>query len=367
MSVDADHVAFLTRYGSPTYSTLWWTNGTLTGTRALHTWQVRSYSESMFGAGGRMFLFESAGAGRGSTLSASDGSTSGMRWIAAGVTPLAATRDAMLFVDADNTIWRTDGTVAGTHSILTLPRYRYVVAGCELGEAFLFADGDAATALTTLWLTDGTAVGTRSFGQVPLGFDRAEPLGSGRATLRMRSIGSQTILFTTDGTASGTRHLGNVNGAVLVADPAAGGLLVVHDDGVLGSELWVMDVGATSYASGPDCAGPGRHARLTVDDPVLGATIAITGSGVPAPALAALFVASPILPQPRVGPCVLAGEGMQVLVAFATDAGSWTSRVRLPSLGSLLGLRLAMQAGWGPTDAPLGVDLSNVVTLTFGR
>ena len=368
IAVDEGHAVFLTRYGSPAYWTLWWTDGTPTGTRAIHTSPVLGLSESLFAAAGRAFLFEFDRTGRVATMSATDGSTSGMRLIAVGVTPLGSTRDAMLFVDAGNTIWRTDGTAAGTRSILTLSRSRYPVAGCELGGAYLFADGDGVTAVSTLWLTDGTAAGTRAFAEVPLGFVRAEPLGSGRAALYMVSpSGSRTILFATDGTAQGTRHLGNVNGDVLVAQPTANGLLVVHDDGVLGSELWVMDVGATSYESGPDCAGPGRHARLTVDDPVLGATIAITGTGVPSPALAALFVASPVLPQPRVGPCVLAGEGMQVLVAFATGAGSWTSRVRLPSLGSLLGLRLALQAAWGPTDAPLGVDVSNVVTLTFGR
>lgn len=368
VSVDAGHVAFLTRYGSPAYSTLWWTDGTLTGTRALHTWPVRSMRESLVGTGGSVFLLEFDRTGRVATLSASDGSTSGMRLIAAGVAPLGPMRDAMLFVDAGNTIWRTDGTVAGTRSILTLSRSRYPVAGCALGGAYLFADGAGISPVSTLWLTDGTAAGTRAFAEVPLGFVRAEPLGSGRAALYMVSpYGSRTILFATDGTAQGTRHLGNVNGDVLVAEPTANGMLVVHDDGVLGSELWVMDVGPTSYESGPDCAGPGRHARLTVDDPVLGTTITITGTGVPGPALAALFVASPVLPQPRVGPCVLAGEGMQVVAAFATGAGSWASRVRLPALGSLLGLRLALQAGWGPTDAPLGVDLSNVVALTFGR
>lgn len=368
IAVDESRAVFLTRYGSPAYWTLWWTDGTPTGTRAIHTSPVLGPSESLFTAAGLVFLFEFDRTGRVATMSATDGSTSGLRLIAAGVTPLGPMRDAMLFVDAGNTIWRTDGTVPGTRSVLALPRSRHPIAGCELGGTYLFADGDGITPVSTLWLTDGTAAGTRAFAELALGFVRAEPLGSGRAAMYMVSpYGSRTVLFATDGTAQGTRHLGNVNGDVLVAEPTANGMLVAHDDGVLGSELWAMDVGAASYASGPDCAGPGRRARLTVDDPVLGTTITITGTGVPGPALAALFVASPVLPQPRVGPCVLAGEGMRVVAAFATGAGSWASRVRLPALGSLLGLRLALQAGWGPTDAPLGVDLSNVVALTFGR
>ncbi len=367
-TVDDRRVAFLTRGGRPVFGTLWFTDGTAAGTRAVHSWRMVGDYVEMLGAGGRAFLFEFDVARRSATLWVSDGTMGGTRIVASEVRPFGRTTTLAFFVDSGGVVWSADGTTGAIQRVHVpqSPSDR-AAAGCELGNEYVFATRVWQTGTTRLWRTDGTEAGTRAFADVAPGFDRAEPLGRGRALLRMASRnGGGRVLFATDGTAAGTVHLGNVNGEVLVSAPTTEGLLVCHDDGVFGEELWVLPVGASAVAAGPDCAGPGRRARLTVDDPRLGSTIEVTGDGVAGPTLAALLGATPSLPQPRVGPCVLAGAEPHVLASFATGASTFRSAVHLPRLASLVGVQLALQAAWGPSDAPLGMDLTNVVLLTFG-
>ncbi|HYH45874.1 MAG TPA: hypothetical protein VEG34_09315, partial [Thermoanaerobaculia bacterium] len=164
-------------------------------------------------------------------------------------------------------LWRTDGTPAGTHKLMDglHPTSGFV----RLGSMVLFA-ADSRSASGSLqaglWKTDGTAAGT-----VPVVRDLADGLVEveeltpfqGRAYFRLGHI-----LWRSDGTAAGTVPVRRFTGdshPLQILDfglTALGGKLVfAADDGVHGRELWETDGTAAGTRMILDLI-PGRRSGL---------------------------------------------------------------------------------------------------------
>ena len=148
-----------------------------------------------------------------------------------------------------------------------------------------------------------------------------------------------------------------------------GTTLFAADDGIAGSEPWVHDLGATVKPIGTGCGAIGRVPRLWATDPVLGATMIVSGDGATANASGFLLIGSPVAPLALpASACFLYLDvrDLAVLAPFAPTAPTWTLNVPLPLAPALSGLPVGMQALLGPTNGAYGVDLTNGVFLVLG-
>ena len=53
--------------------------------------------------------------------------------------------------------------------------------------------------------------------------------------------------------------------------------------------------------------------------------------------------------------------------ALVDGAGRWSFPVPIVDDAALIGLELAVQAGFVGTDSPIGIDLTNAAVITLGR
>jgi ELWxxDGT repeat protein len=154
--------------------------------------------------------------------------------------------------------WVTDGTAAGTHSILPAPgaELRDVVIVGHLGggtAVLLVDDPHARCNGKQLWLSDGTAAGTRPL--LPALDGPCLQVSSAVAFYdRILAIGDDGVhgreIWRSDGTAAGTAAVTNFRprdpfGArPLTAVDREGdvGIVFFADDGVHGREPWVTEV-----------------------------------------------------------------------------------------------------------------------------
>ena len=102
--------------------------------------------------------------------------------------------------------------------------------------------------------------------------------------------------------------------------------------------------------------------------PVVGAPWQLDGGLAPATAGALLVSAPPARAVALGGDCFAAVHptAAAVLTALPSTA-TWRTTVPLPNAIALLGLRVSVQAVFGPTAGPLGADLSNGLQATLGR
>ncbi|MEM7202590.1 MAG: hypothetical protein AAF628_20145 [Planctomycetota bacterium] len=239
-----------------------------------------------------------------------------------------------------------------------------------IGAAVLFMADDGSRGLE-LWRTDGRAAGTHLVTELVPGPGSAQPN-------RLVQIGSRAALFgttdgvwRTDGTASGTAQLAAGFASTWSAwgtpEPAVvlsrGVVLFAADDGQRGRELWRVDPGATAQSLGFGCG-----ATLLSEDPVIGTTVAVTGTAQPG-ATGALLL-SGIAPPIRLGgaPCQLVVDpGTVAMIAAPTaPAGSWRADLPLPNAGALIGVRAAVQAVFAGSALPPGADLTGGSYWTLG-
>ncbi len=176
----------------------------------------------------------------------------------------------------DPTLWRTDGTPAGTVQVTSavLMNSPPVLSG---GVAYFV--GDDGTSGNELWLTDGTEAGTRRVKDIHAG--AADGLSTFAADLT--DVGG-TLFFIaddgstgnevwrSDGTDAGTQKVKEIGpGADAAAQPYIGELFVAGgtlyfpaDDGSTGLELWKSDgteAGTTVVAD----IGPGPEDGINVE------------------------------------------------------------------------------------------------------
>jgi ELWxxDGT repeat protein len=123
---------FLTQNYDNNSNTLWVSDGTAAGTKALHN-------------------FGSLGLGA--------------------LTPLGGSLLLTVFDQGAQSaeIWITDGTVAGTHRVATFPNGATALAGLVPSGGDVFFQIDDGQHGTQLWATDGTAAGTRQISSFPSG------------------------------------------------------------------------------------------------------------------------------------------------------------------------------------------------------
>lgn len=152
-----------------------------------------------------------------------------------------------------DTIWRSDGTSAGTRELATLPEP--VIAGelARLGNTVFFHAGRFTDpAGDELWVTDGTPASTRRISDINPGPGHAGIGGMfaaiGKVFFQANDGVSGGELWVSDGTAAGTVGLGDLNSTIRSQGsepepmvPFGNGMLLVADDGVTGRELWFSD------------------------------------------------------------------------------------------------------------------------------
>ncbi len=166
--------------------------------------------------------------------------------------------------------WRTDGTPEGTFLLGDLtpgPASSTLDAIGVLNGRFLFAASDGTT--TTLWKTDGTAAGTLPVAPIPTLSMAGAELG-GALYFSATDPTHGTELWRTDGTAAGTSLFFDINrvgsSSPLILGRLGARLVLWADDGAHGSEPWVTDgtpAGTTllkDLLPGPVRSGPGAFA-----------------------------------------------------------------------------------------------------------
>jgi ELWxxDGT repeat protein len=279
-------------YTAPEGWSLWTSDGTAPGTRAVHPFLPQTSSSPLFFANGsRTLIAADPLDGKGRQLWSTDGSGPGTRRVRlpGGVALSHIDSFARLgnrVAVAGDSLWLTDGTSAGARVVTAAPPYpRNAIASA--GQVFFTDPGGA------LWRTDGTNPGTRRINPNPPGYSLLlSAIRDGVAFLHLPSNGSPSQIWVSNGTTAGTRAVkpqlynywlarvddrfffltlspqsgesalwvsdGTTKGtrAVTVlpvfppsfleggADPAVawrGRLYFIGNDGVHGRELWVSD------------------------------------------------------------------------------------------------------------------------------
>lgn len=237
---------------------LWRTDGTTTGTYRLQ----RSRSFVLLGTSPAGFIFVAFEPGR-FTLWKTDGSVGGTVALASlpGL-PGGAERleERLLFflpVQTGLELWATDGTASGT--LLVRAFADFVLFDrpelVALGEIALFGVSDA-NGIRTLWRSDGTPAGTYEvFDVTP---ERIVPTDSQAFFFRS---GQALELWRTDGSAAGTRKLREfvLDASSPHAPLGVSGdeLFFPADDGAVGLEPWRSDgTAAGTWRIRDVCPGP---------------------------------------------------------------------------------------------------------------
>jgi len=251
---------FVARHGSATANEqLWVTNGTEAGTLALTDFHSSAFDPAIppemekvgstvfFVAENRLWRTDATAAGTAPVLTS----------LTAGAFPssLAVFKGALFFVANTNRsavgrgLWRSDGTAAGTHPVALVGAPTGVPAGLTvLGDRLFFAADDGTHGIE-LWRSDGTELGTSLVRDVAPGAASAEPAwltaAGGRLFFAARDGASGTELWESDGTASGTRRVQDIAPGAGSSQPrelilAGDRLFFAADDGIHGEEPWVL-------------------------------------------------------------------------------------------------------------------------------
>jgi len=141
-------------------------------------------------------------------------------------------------------------------------------------------------------------------------------------------------------------------------------------DPIAGTELWVLDPGATAQSFGRGCGASTPPPALHASDPVLGGTMLVSGGNAPPKTAGVLLLSAPTTASLALGAgCRIYVDPASIALAagFLVAKPDWTLPFFLPNDASLHGVRADLQALMGPTAAPLGFELTNGVLLTLGN
>ncbi|MEZ6120232.1 MAG: hypothetical protein R3C28_27175 [Pirellulaceae bacterium] len=228
---------------------LWRTDGTTVGTYRLLEQDLAGWSVKAAVATQQVFLLIEA-QGVGDVLYVSDGTANGTRRINELIslasssidTPVAVGDDVVFlsfdFDPAGRRIWRTDGSVEGTHSISTdvLPQGSSQVVWGIGGTALLYA-GNAGRQLLALHSEDKQTVLLSEFPS-PSSLDSFTSFGE--TALFVARVGGVTELWTTDGTRTGTFKLASIRN-IQTLTKIGDHIYFVGNDGIHGNEVWRTD------------------------------------------------------------------------------------------------------------------------------
>ena len=174
------------------------------------------------------------------------------------------------FYFATSTLWRSDGTAAGTVQIADFKPKEYT-----------FFDGTLYLAINRhIYISDGTAEGTQLLKLIGSDLFRGYPSDftelNGRLIFTAFYEQSNHALWVTDGTEEGTQVLIDINpeahGFTLFSLTRFGDrIFFVGDDGATGQELWVTDgtAAGTQLFMDINIAGGSEPRELTVIDEML--------------------------------------------------------------------------------------------------
>ena len=279
---------------------LWKSDGTSAGTMRV----LDGVSPTrLIAVGSRLFF--TIGSGADSELWVTDGSPAGtLHLVDAFYIYYLADLAGTLYFTQSTTMWKSDGTVAGTVPVAdfhpvsgTYVPNDLTVAGDHLffaakppsgSDVRLWAtDGEGFTDLAgheqfsynlltaaadrlffvsrdaehgeELWTSDGTAAGTRLARDINPGPDGSSPsaLSGGAGPLRFRACGADACrLWESDGTDAGTRPVADIGNLLISTIGSAGELaFFAAEDFVHGAELWAAPLSAAACVG--DCDGDG--------------------------------------------------------------------------------------------------------------
>ena len=266
----------------------WRSDGTTAGTKRLTSFDDElegvSYPPQFTRVGATVFFVVQV-SGEYGALWATDGTPAGTRKVlspfwtgsTSGPQGLIAFKGALYFFvddgrvdEASWSLWRSDGTAAGTVPIQSIGfhdehwQIEPTILGGEL--FFLMYTGQGRE----LWKTDGTAAGTRMVRDIFPGSASSWPAGLTAAGGKLYFSAEDGLhgveLWESDGTEAGTRMVQDISPLSLSSYPAeltaANGFLFFRaDDGIAGSELWALPLGPASPCQPSPthlCLGGGR-------------------------------------------------------------------------------------------------------------
>ncbi|GMT95919.1 hypothetical protein KH5H1_00380 [Corallococcus caeni] len=169
------------------------------------------------------------------------------RWL----TDVAGTLFFAVDLERGTTLWKSDGTTAGTIALLTLPApdtgERRIQNLTAVGTRLFFELYDPANGLT-LWVSDGTATGTLQVKDLSACDDSSAQYGfqshDGALTFLHEPCGAGHVeLWRSDGTKAGTVRVQDFGSGTMISGDArtfSARVLFVHQDGV-GPRLWRTD------------------------------------------------------------------------------------------------------------------------------
>lgn len=341
---------------------LWVTDGTVVGTRVLLALAPNEHVWSMAELDGVLYFNRS-----GSGLWRSDGTAAGTNLFiphaALALSGILRAADGLLYFVADDGVhgmepFASDGTIAGTRplgDLLPGSGGSYPGDFHEIDSGVVFVTIDHA-----LWQTRGTALST-----VRVASDVAVLGVAGSRSVLLRG---ESGLSLSDGSASGTFPV-LPHTDVGEMSVFAGKVLVVANDRIHGYEPWVVSERAMALAVGQGC-GPFPPV-LRAQDPVLGAQVAFTGAPLPFGSVAAVLLGAPLALPVVDAPsgCAVYVDPARVAAVLGTTVfgREFVTRLRVPLVPALAGVRLLAQGLVYPGSSRFGLDLTQGAALTLGR
>jgi ELWxxDGT repeat protein len=236
---------------------LWATDGTGPGTTRVQTFPQDGFRpRALTATGSRLFFLRGEDFGEDELWQhgGSPASTERLRPGLARAGELTPLGEQLLFLDAPGaaTLWRSDGTAAGTVPLRTYPEAEgspYVHGLTVLGDRAYFIVQPDFFDGGDLWVTDGTEAGTQAIKEFPDGPDaqRLVHLAAAGSTVFLIFAASNrgTEVWTSDGSEPGTVRLRELS-----VDPPSfdvprpvslGSVLLFGADDGSGEQLWRSD------------------------------------------------------------------------------------------------------------------------------
>jgi ELWxxDGT repeat protein len=283
-------------------------------------------------------------------------------------------------------IWATDGTVAGTVVLDSVPGPAPGVLGLTphtIGDKALLSGALPGTN-GFLYASDGTLGGTVPLltlapGALVLFESVSVPLGSRRGALSLHLNGIGNELYVTGSTAGSMAIAADVNPGPASSLPefmspsyygpwrgiVAGNVLVWGaDDGVLGTEPWSLPLTGIRTL----LREYGRRA-FEVSDPVLGGSLDFTAARLAGSDLGVVALGFPVaMPLPFAPGQFLhfdPASALGVAIVLPGPTGRWNASLSLAAAPSLIGLDLVAQPLFVAPTAT-GLEVGHAYWLTLG-
>mgnify|MGYP001608670311 CR=1 FL=1 len=283
-SASSSELAFLVATPNfPEYSrSLWVSDGTAAGTEPTHTFPQENGVASLAALGNQLLLNVGESIGTNlfrasspyTTLTRLTNFHEGFAGVASPIVPAGSTLFFLVIDSGTRSIWRTDGSIAGTIPLFEDPTVEGIAWAAERSDGYLFLVRKSGS--STLWASDGTPGGTSPVKNLPWGGVTVdEPLKTvnvgGTTFFPLQSEEGAWELFRSDGTEVGTEFVAQLT----VGDSSwheftllgAGDELFFSGNGSLGQELWKVEQDSTvrlvqDIRPGPSPSSPRELTRV---------------------------------------------------------------------------------------------------------